>query len=75
MKMDRAGKHYSVCGNPDTERQLSHVLTQRQFLNINPKKTSLQTTIPKKLSNNEDTKRDLHRPNLQAKQRKTESSD
>ena len=31
------------------------------------KKTSLQTTIPDNLDNNEDTKRGLHRANLHRK--------
>ena len=31
------------------------------------KKTSLQTTFPVNLDNNEDTKKDLHRSNLQGK--------
>ena len=31
------------------------------------KKTSLQITIPENLDNNEDPKRDIHRPNLHGK--------
>ena len=43
----------------DSERQWSHVLIHRWFLNIkqkNKKENSLQTTISENLDNNEDTK-------------------
>ena len=33
-------------------------------------KTSLQTTIPENLDNNEDGKRDIHRPNLQGSRKR-----
>ena len=56
--MDGTGKHYLECGNLDTEKQLSHVLTYSWFLNIKQKKkNSLQTTIPENLNNNEETKK------------------
>ena len=38
-QMDEARKHYFDWGNPDTERQLSHVLTHRWFLNIKQRKS------------------------------------
>ena len=53
--------------NPDTERQLSYVLTHRWFFKQKAKKTSLQTIIPENLDSNEDTKRDLYRSNLHGK--------
>ena len=36
--MDGATKHCFEGGNPDPERQLSHVLTHRWFLNIKQRK-------------------------------------
>ena len=36
--MDGARKHYFERGNPDTEKQLSRVLTYRWFLNIKQRK-------------------------------------
>ena len=38
MKMDEARKHYFERGSPDTERQLSHVLTHNLFLNVKQRK-------------------------------------
>ena len=37
-QMDGARKHHFKWGNPDPERQLSHVLTHRWFLNIKQRK-------------------------------------
>ena len=42
-KMDGARKHHFECGNPDTERQLSHVLAHRCFLNIKQRKPAYRS--------------------------------
>ena len=39
-KIDGSRKHYFKWGNPDTERQLSHVYTHRWFLNIKQRKAA-----------------------------------
>ena len=42
-KMDGARKHYFEWGNPDTERQLAHVLTHKWLLNIKQRKPAYKS--------------------------------
>ena len=65
--MNRARKHHIVWGNPDQERQLSHVLTQKMVSKHKSKKISLQITNSENQDNNEDTKGDIWRSYLHGK--------
>ena len=51
-------KSHSEWGNPDTERQTCFVFTYKCILDVKQMKTRLQSTVPEKLRNKEDTKRD-----------------
>ena len=48
------------CGNLDPERQTWHALTHKCILGIKQRITRLQSTIPEKLGNKGDSKRDMH---------------
>ena len=59
--MDGARKHFL---NEVTQTQKDNYHMYSFIGGFQTKKTSLQTTTPGNLDNNEDTKRDLHRSNL-----------
>ena len=61
-KMDGTRRNHSERGIPITIRQTWYVLTHMQILDIEQRITSLQSTLPEKLVNKEDPKRDIHGP-------------
>ena len=53
-------KKHPECGIPVPERQPWYVLTHKWILGVKEKITNLQSTIPEKLGNKENPKRDIH---------------
>ena len=64
--MDGYRKHHIEYGNPDSERQISNVLTQKWLLDIKQRKTNIHT-IPKNLGNKKGLKRDIRESNIHGK--------
>ena len=64
--MDGTRQHHIEWGNPDTERQI-YIFTHKWLSDVKQSKTSLLFTMPEKLDNKDDPKRDIHVSNLYRK--------